>query len=248
MENSLRTLIPWRKGPFNIFGIEIDTEWRSDLKWNRLEPHLPSLKNKRVLDVGCGNGYYMLRLLGAGAEQVIGVDPSLLFLAQFTAITQNITPAINACILPLPFEQLPYELNKFDCVLSLGVLYHRRDPLQHVQHLFERVVPGGAVILETLIVPPEFGQELIPQNRYAGMRNVWTVPSPELVETWFDKAGFENCTLLNTHATTIAEQRTTHWMPYHSLSEWLDPADACKTIEGYPAPNRAIFRAYKPAA
>lgn len=248
IENALLALIPWRKGPFNLYGVEIDAEWRSEQKWSRIQAHLPDLNNKRVLDVGCGNGYYMLRMLGLGASQVIGVDPSLLFLAQFTAITKNIKPALNAYLFPLEFEQLPQQLNNFDCVFSMGVLYHRRNPHQHLDLLYRHTSPGGVVYLETLIVEESYRTELIPDNRYAGMRNVWCVPCSNLVQNWLTDAGFIDCNLLNTHATSIEEQRSTRWMPFHSLGNSLDSTDHSKTVEGYPAPLRAIFYARKPPA
>jgi tRNA (mo5U34)-methyltransferase len=36
----LKTLHPWRKGPFDLFSININTEWRSDFKWRRLINHI----------------------------------------------------------------------------------------------------------------------------------------------------------------------------------------------------------------
>ncbi|MGI9317919.1 MAG: DUF1698 domain-containing protein, partial [bacterium] len=92
LENSLMQLHPWRKGPFNLFGLEIDSEWRSDLKWERIQEHIASLAGRHVLDVGCGNGYYLLRMLGAGAKLAMGIDPTQLFMAQFEAITPSLPP------------------------------------------------------------------------------------------------------------------------------------------------------------
>ena len=246
LENALQILLPWRKGPFNLFGVSIDAEWRSEQKWNRLQAYLPDLNNKRLLDVGCGNGYYMLRMLGAGAQQVIGVDPNLLFLAQFTAFTKNLQIPIDAFLLPIAFEQLPTELNNFDCVFSMGVLYHRRKPQDHLQQLYQRLVSGGSVYLETLIIDESYDTDLIPKDRYAGMRNVWHVPCSNSVQTWLRQCGFIDCQLLNENTTTPAEQRTTRWMPFHSLTNFLNPQDHSKTIEDYPAPARAIFSARKP--
>ncbi|MBR9800034.1 MAG: DUF1698 domain-containing protein, partial [Gammaproteobacteria bacterium] len=37
------------------------------------------------------------------------------------------------------------------------------------------------------------------------------------------------------------EQRATDWMTYHSLSDFLDPADPSLTREGHPAPRRAVL-------
>ncbi len=241
--NTLKQLHPWRKGPFNVFGIHIETEWRCDKKWQRLQSCLPDLTNKTVLDVGCGNGYYMLRMLGEGAKTVIGVDPTLVFLAQFYALTQTIRHPVNAHLLPLPFEELPVQLNQFDCVFSMGVLYHRRDPLEHLKRLYHHTREGGQVILETLIIDTEESTELIPKHRYAGMRNVWSVPSPSLVQSWLLESGFKNVQLHNRQVTGLDEQRTTDWMQNYSLSNFLDPVNPKLTIEGYPAPARAIFSA-----
>ena len=77
LRGHLLALQPWRKGPFVLFGVHIDAEWRSDWKWRRVAPHLSSLVGRVVLDVGCGNGYYGWRMCGAGARCVIGVDPTL---------------------------------------------------------------------------------------------------------------------------------------------------------------------------
>ena len=168
--HSLKELIPWRKGPFNLFGHFIDAEWRSDMKWSRIAPLIPSLQNKTILDVGCGNGYYMLRMLGAGAKQVIGVDPNLLYLSQFYALKKMLNGEIDAHLLPISFDDLPCELNYFDYVFTMGVLYHRRNPMEHLNRLAKHIKPNGALILETLIIGSQHSEELIPSDRYAGMR------------------------------------------------------------------------------
>jgi tRNA (mo5U34)-methyltransferase len=245
LEHSLKSLVPWRKGPFNLFGIHIDSEWQCDHKWQRVEHCLTSLQNKTILDVGCGNGYYMLRMLGAGAKTVIGVDPTLIFLAQYTAITQYITSDLHAYLLPLPFEQLPKELNEFDVVFSMGVLYHRRDPIEHIKRLYAHTCEGGKLILETLVIDRPDIYELNPEQRYAGMRNVWSVPSPKLLVSWLHLCGYENIQLQNIQATKFDEQRATQWTKNFSLENVLDPENLQFTIEGYPAPVRAIFSAEK---
>ena len=61
IEKVARMMMPWRKGPFDLFGLKIDSEWRSFKKYNLLRPYL-DLENKRVADVGCNNGYYMFRI------------------------------------------------------------------------------------------------------------------------------------------------------------------------------------------
>ena len=243
---SLTALHPWRKGPFNFFGNFIDTEWRCDKKWQRIQSYLSPLKNKTILDVGCGNGYYMLRMLGEGAKHVIGVDPTLVFLAQYYALVQCLNHNINAHLLPIAFEELPAQINQFDYVFSMGVLYHRRNPLEHLKRLYQHTVSGGTILIETLILNTEQNTQLIPQDRYAGMRNVWSVPSPAMVQSWLHESGYDNVQLHNIQTTHVDEQRSTEWMQNYSLINFLDPEDHSKTIEGYPAPTRAIFSARRP--
>ena len=245
IKHALMSLHPWRKGPFDFCGLALDTEWRCDMKWQRLLHHCPDLTGKTVLDVGCGNGYFMLRMLGAGADKVLGVDPTLLFLAQFYALTQNIQPHLNAHLLPIPFEQLLPELNQFEIIFSMGVLYHRRAPLEHCQRLHAHLAPDGWLMLETLVINEPGDHALVPPERYAGMRNVWTVPSPDKVIAWLRAVGFEDVQCHSIEVTTTAEQRPTAWMQNYSLQDFLDPQDASKTIEGHPAPTRAIFSARK---
>jgi len=245
IQQLLKAIQPWRKGPFNFFGVHIDSEWRCDKKWQRVLSAVPTLKNKKILDVGCGNGYYMLRMLGADAKNVIGVDPTLIFLAQYTALTQSVSHNLASHLLPITLEQLPRQINQFDIVFSMGVLYHRRDPLEHLKQLHAHTTEGGQLVLETLIINDSKMRQLIPEDRYAGMRNVWNIPSPLLLESWLSQCGYQNIQLQNIQTTEPEEQRATEWTKNFSLKNFLDPNDLSKTIEGYPAPTRAIFCAEK---
>ncbi|MDX5372841.1 MAG: tRNA 5-methoxyuridine(34)/uridine 5-oxyacetic acid(34) synthase CmoB [Pseudomonadaceae bacterium] len=244
LKNALQGLIPWRKGPFELFGVHIDTEWRSDWKWSRVAPHL-DLAGKRILDVGCGNGYYMWRMLGAGAEAVVGVDPNWLFLNQFLAV-KNYLPDSPAWHLPLALEELPARLEGFDTVFSMGVLYHRRSPIDHLLDLKDKLLRGGELVLETLVVEGDAQQVLVPEDRYAMMRNVWFLPSVPALELWLRRAGFVDVRCVDVSTTSIEEQRATEWMRFQSLPDFLDPADHSRTLEGLPAPTRAVLLSRKP--
>ena len=240
IRTQLEVLIPWRKGPFSVFSTHIDTEWRSDWKWERLQPHISPLEGKSVLDVGCGSGYHCWRMLGEGAKWVLGIDPSPRFVVQFEMI-KHFMPQSPAQVIPLGIEQLPQRLNYFDSTFSMGVLYHRTSPIDHLKELRDTLKPGGELILETLVIDGGLGEVLVPDDRYAMMRNVWFIPSVPSLLQWLTRCGFENPRCVDLNTTTIEEQRTTEWMPSHSLQEFLDPNDPSKTAEGYPAPLRAVI-------
>ena len=243
LENLMKKFKPWRKGPYHIHGLHIDTEWRSDFKWDRLAPHIADLSGKYVLDIGCGSGYHLWRMRGAGAEFVVGVDPTQLFLMQFNAVQHFINDE-NVNLLPLGVEQLP-ELAAFDTVFAMGVLYHRRSPIDFLYQLKAQLVKGGELVLETLIVDGDENTVLVPGERYAKMRNVWFLPSAKAMCSWLERCGFSNVRMVNIDVTALDEQRKTSWIDTESLQDFLDPDDNSKTIEGYPAPKRAIFIANK---
>lgn len=258
-ENLLRQLMPWRKGPYS-FGkadnedspyIHIDTEWRSDFKWQRVQPHISDLTNRNVLDVGGGNGYHAWRMAGAGASFVQVVDPSPLFYHQFMAVKHfvsqdNTIDTPNVHFLPIGIEQVPAKLAHFDTVFSMGVLYHRPAPFEHLQQLKDCLRKGGELVLETLVVEGDETTVLVPDSRYASMHNVYFFPSSAALCVWLRKAGFIDVRVVDEGTTSLEEQRQTDWMTFHSLEQFLDPDDQTKTIEGHPAPRRAIIIATKP--
>ena len=245
LKKTLKQLMPWRKGPFDIHGVFVDTEWRSDLKWQRLSSAIKPLQGKTILDVGCGNGYHGWRMRGMGAELVIGIDPSPLFVMQFQAL-QHFINEDRVFVLPIGIEAVPDNLKAFDTVFSMGVFYHRKSPVDHLYQLRQCLKSGGELVLETLVVPGDEFQVLIPQDRYAQMRNVWFLPSSKAMIKWLQRCGFKNVKLVDESFTSLEEQRSTEWMQFHSLKDFLDPDDISKTIEGYPAPLRAIFTAEAP--
>ncbi|ARN74631.1 tRNA 5-methoxyuridine(34)/uridine 5-oxyacetic acid(34) synthase CmoB [Oceanicoccus sagamiensis] len=244
-QQQLQGLHPWRKGPFNLMGVEIDTEWRSDWKWDRLKDHIEPLNGRKVLDIGCGSGYHCWRMRGAGAELVIGIDPTPLFIVQFFTLQKYIQDH-HVTVLPMGIEHLPHKMRFFDTVFSMGVLYHRRSPFDHLMELRDSLCQGGELVLETLVIEGKEGEVLVPEGRYARMGNVWFLPSCPTMMLWLKKVGFKDIQLVDVTDTSTEEQRSTEWMTFHSLQQFLDPEDSSKSIEGYPAPRRAIFTAKAP--
>jgi len=237
----LQQFCPWRKGPFKIGGTSIDTEWRSNLKWDRIADHV-EWRDRRILDVGCGNGYFGWRMLESGAQSVVGLDPFLLFVMQHEVVRRLAGDAPNY-VLPVTDSCLAPRLNAFDVAVSMGVLYHRTSPIDHLQMLRESLRPDGQLALETLILESEEPTVLVPEGRYAKMRNVWFIPSPSMLTLWLQRTGFRDIKTIDVTPTTSTEQRKTDWMTFESLSDFLDSGDSTRTAEGYPAPVRAVLTA-----
>ena len=240
IRNALLDLVPWRKGPFQIGSLRIDSEWQSDRKWQRVMDAIGSLDGRRCLDVGCGNGYYALRMCGMGARSVVGVDPTLVYLAQFEAIC-HFVESLPIALLPLRLNELPNDNTRFDCVFSMGVLYHQRAPIEHLSQLRARLAAGGILILETLVLPGDTALSRTPEARYARMKNVWHLPTTAELDLWLRRCGLERIGSIDISVTSIEEQRPTEWMPYESLEHALDPQDPTVTVEGWPAPRRALL-------
>lgn len=247
VESIARELIPWRKGPFNFFGLEVDAEWRSDFKWERFFKYLPGpseLARKRVLDVGCNNGYFMFQLQAMGANHVLGIDPVAFNEVQFKFL-QKLSGAQGLQFEMLGVEHLSDLPAQFDLILSMGVLYHHRHPIEQLQMIKAALRSGGELIIESIVIPDSHSVALFPEDRYAKMRNVWFVPSVSCLENMLRRCNFKEIELLHFGKTTTAEQRLTNWCPppKQSLADFLDPKNDELTIEGYPAPHRAIFKA-----
>jgi tRNA (mo5U34)-methyltransferase len=241
----LMQLSPWRKGPFDIADIHIDTEWRSDLKWLRLRDRIAPLAGRNVLDVGCGNGFYALQMQKAGAKSVIGVDPTLLYVMQFLAVNafeQN----PDVFVLPVRLHELPLPARKFDTTFSMGVLYHQRAPIDHLKQLRQTLRADGQLVLETIFLPGDEAFAATPPDRYARMRNVWLLPTLAELTVWLDRCGYRDIEIADTSMTTCDEQRSTEWMTFESLPEALNPDDASLTVEGWPAPHRVVITATSP--
>ena len=245
LKTALLALAPWRKGPFEIGGVTIDAEWRSDLKWNRLIKAVTPLDDRHILDVGCGNGYYALRMRELGAASVTGIDPSLLFVMQFLAVNYfKREPSVF--VLPLRLHELPAAAGKYDTTFSMGVLYHQRSPLDHLRQLRDTLRPKGQLVLETIFLPGDESFARTPAERYARMKNVWLLPTISELTTWLQRSGFQDIEIVDETITRSEEQRSTEWMSFESLAESLDPDDPSRTIEGWPAPRRIILTASSP--
>jgi tRNA (mo5U34)-methyltransferase len=242
IEQIARVIEPWRKGPFTIGNLHIDSEWQSFIKYNLLEPHF-DLKDKIVGDIGCNNGYYLFRMLTQAPKKLIGFDPSAIMYTQFQFINHFVQSNIIYELLGV--EHIEYYEHQFDVLFCLGVLYHRPDPIGMLKSLYKGLNPSGELILDTFMIDGEEEICLSPQDRYSKIPNIYFIPTISALKNWCSRAGFESVEILDTRVTDSSEQRKTEWVNHQSLEDFLDSNDPTKTVEGYPAPKRVYLKAIK---
>lgn len=240
LRQDLMNLCPWRKGPFDVFGISIDSEWQSWMKWDRLEQQISPLEGRKILDIGSSNGYYMFRMAGHNPLMVLGIEPQSSFYFQYLAI-QKFLSLDNVYCLPVTHDRLPELAQYFDTVFCMGILYHRKSPVEMLEKVYGSLRTGGELVLENLVLDSHENRCLFPSDRYAKMRNVFFIPDLLAMESWLLRAGFKNVRCVDVTRTNFEEQRKTEWIQTQTLQDFLDPENPEKTVEGYPAPVRAVF-------
>ena len=240
----LRGFMPWRKGPFCIFGVDIDAEWRSERKWNRIAPELPDLSGKIVADIGCNNGYYMFRMAHHQPSFVLGFEPYVQHYYAFNTLN-TFARQRQLQVELLGIENLSLFPESFDVIFCLGILYHRPSPLEALRDLYSALKPGGWLIVESQAIPGNEPVALFPQSTYAKVPGTWFVPTAACLHNWMTRTGFRDVRLFCDHAMSSDEQRRTAWMDFESYEDFIDKENPALTIEGYPAPRRVFFKAAK---
>ena len=245
IKEQLRCYMPWRKGPFSIFGVDIDAEWRSERKWDRLQGHLPDVKGKIVADIGCNNGYYMFRMVPSEPRLVLGFEPSVQHYYCFKALNA-MAGFENLDIDLLGVEHISLFPQSFDVIFLMGIIYHRISPVELLKDLFAALKPGGTLLIESQAIPGNDPLALFPERTYAKVPGTYFVPTGKALENWLLRAGFNEAELFCSHPMSSEEQRRTEWMEFESFLDYIDPDDPSRTVEGYPAPWRIFLSALKP--
>lgn len=244
IRKALRAFMPWRKGPFSIFGIDVDAEWRSNRKWARLQPMLPNLEGKIIADIGCNNGYYMFRMAPFRPRLVLGLEPSMQHYYCFKALNHMARQdALHIDLLGV--EHLSLFSDCFDVIFLMGIIYHRASPIDVLRDCYQALRPGGTLIVESQAIPGDEPIALFPDKTYAKVPGTYFVPTGYCLQLWMEKAGFSEPNLFSRHPMTTDEQRATDWMTFESYRDFIDPHNPSLTVEGYPAPLRIFLRGEK---
>jgi len=240
----MRTFMPWRKGPFNVFGIEIDAEWRSERKWDRLLEEMPELKDKVIADIGCNNGYYMFRSAFHKPRFVLGFEPYVQHYFTFRTLNSFASLAHLEIDL-LGVEHIHLFPDCFDIIFLLGIIYHRPSPIETLRDIFASLKPGGTLLIESQAIPGDQPVALFPEQTYAKVPGSWFIPTGACLINWLKRTGFSNIRLFCSHPMSSAEQRKTDWMIFESYEDFIDKEYSTLTIEKYPAPWRVYIKAEK---
>lgn len=236
-------LVPWRKGPFNLYGKVIESQWRSDLKWDRVSD-LVDLKGKVIADIGSNNGYYIFRMLEQNPKLVFGFDPVISCYLSYKFLTAGLKTN-RASYALCGYQCLDHFNEVFDVVFCMGIIYHHKSPYEILEKIKKSLSNNGTLVLESMIIPGEESQALIPAETYGRAKNVFFLPTVNALLSMLKKTGFRQVEVNSISETSVAEQRRTEYSPYGSIEDFLDPSDNTKTVEGYPAPLRAVVIAKK---
>lgn len=111
-------------------------------EWYQLKELLPNFKGKRVLDLGCGFGWHCIYAAENGAKFVEGIDISKKMLARAKEQTK-FTNIKYRCI---PLEDIEYESNSFDIVISSLTLHYIENFEEIVKKIYGLLIEGGKFI------------------------------------------------------------------------------------------------------
>ena len=240
----MRQFMPWRKGPFSIFGVDIDAEWRSDRKWRRVQAVLPDLDGKVIADIGSNNGYYMFRMAADNPALVLGFEPYVQHYFAFKTLNR-LAGQKNLLVEPFGVEDIGLFPESFDVIFLMGIIYHRISPVEMLREIRAALKPGGILIVESQAIPGDEPVALFPESRYAKVPGTYFVPTASCLENWLKRTRFSDVELFYSHPMSSSEQRQTDWMIFESYPDFIDPQNPQLTVEGYPAPLRVYLRAVK---
>lgn len=125
--------------PRSQFGLDGAPEWPA------IQRILPELAGKRVLDLGCGYGWFCRYAREHGATEVTGIDLSSKMLARATELTQD--PAITYCQGDL--NDLALATDSYDLIYSALALHYLPELEPLLTTVYQALAPGGQFIFTT---------------------------------------------------------------------------------------------------
>ena len=130
------------------YGSDCRCSTDGDSALSRLESAFPEfrdrIKGKRVLDLGCGEGYQVVAMAENGAASAIGIDPHFPSLARAQALLERHRPPVPVHFFPTADASLQ---NSVDIVISQNSFEHIPEPVAALESMKRLLVPGGLVMI-----------------------------------------------------------------------------------------------------
>jgi 2-polyprenyl-3-methyl-5-hydroxy-6-metoxy-1,4-benzoquinol methylase len=187
----------------------------------------------RALDLGCGNGAYLLLLKKMGWD-VIGVD-----------MNDNVSREVKEAKIPVltgELEELKLEENSFDLITLWHVLEHLHDPLKTLKLVHRLVKDDGILFVE---VPNNTSalSRLFKSNWFA-----WDLPrhlchfSPTSLSKMLNQAGFEITMIRHLSKNTLGKS-IAYWLESLGIECDIDRIEK-KRVFSYPLKRCGILLAF----
>jgi tRNA (mo5U34)-methyltransferase len=220
------SLKPWLH-LIDVHGVPTKTEpaWGEYLEhprhlWEEVSELLPDLAGKRVLDVGCNDGFFLFACRRLGAEEVVGIETDEHFV-NHAALVNRLLDLGGIIVHRMSAYDIGETLGRFDVTLALGLIYHLKSPL----FFFERVAPitSSMIVVETAVrnsnedranrergVPGAPAMDFIenpPAQLHPEGGPNWWVPNTECVQAMLRACGFSHTTVASEFILTPGPDR-----------------------------------------
>lgn len=189
-------------------------------EWPALKTMMPPLNGRRVVDLGCGFGWFSRWAEQQGADTVVGIDVSSKMLERARADTSS--TAIDYRQVDLDALELPSQ--SADLVFSSLTLHYVTDLQRLIKNIADAVAPGGAMVfsVEHPIYSAPSSQQFEESD---GGARIWPLDNylveGERVTNWFVDGVIKQHRTIATYVNTVIDAGFT----VDHLVEW-GPSEA----------------------
>jgi len=143
----------------------------------------------RCLEIGCGSGVLLERVLAAGAKSAAGLDHSPDMLALTIERNREAIARDRLHLKPGDAADIPWPDHSFEAAFSANMFFFVYDPEEVLAELFRVLVPGGRLVIATMAGPLPKPSLRCPWL-YPPMGSALNVHTDEEMAAMYQRAGF----------------------------------------------------------